>query len=455
MQWQSGALSRITFATNFHALITGTGSKRIEGACTNLGIMEWQSPGPITSADLNFQNYGQLVVETNFYAEPQNPLPGIFNNFGIIMVRSNFGTIPMPVSWNFTNYGIVRVETNSLLQIYPANGTQMYFVNGSLFDGEGAIAMPNAETFSWDGVMTLNCTLHYAGAAYSGQPYWIGPGQFFWEGAGMSDFTFGTNFHVIIQGPEGKYMSGNCTNHGVVRWSTPGSFGSPGATFYNDGQFVIEAGTDWENNVAFVNQPGGALRHSAIGQSSAFMVLTNRGLLELDKGLLLFPDGAFSADNGSYQLNLDGYTAGTGFGQLSANSLTLGGSLIVTLTNGFAPTNGSSFTIATANALSGQFTSLTLPALPSSLAWRVEYLSDRVVLRVIPPLQWNGFAFTNTAFQLSLNGPAANAYDILASTNLTDWITIETNAPFPGSLIFTDTNAAQFNRRFYRARIYN
>jgi hypothetical protein len=51
-----------------------------------------------------------------------------------------------------------------------------------------------------------------------------------------------------------------------------------------------------------------------------------------------------------------------------------------------------------------------------------------------------GFGFTVT-------GDAGQPYVVQASTNLLDWISLQTNtAPF----LFTDTNAAGFNQRFYR-----
>ena len=50
-------------------------------------------------------------------------------------------------------------------------------------------------------------------------------------------------------------------------------------------------------------------------------------------------------------------------------------------------------------------------------------------------------------FSFTITGMAGETYVVQASTNLVDWISLETNAaPF----LFTDTNAAGFNRRFYR-----
>lgn len=52
-------------------------------------------------------------------------------------------------------------------------------------------------------------------------------------------------------------------------------------------------------------------------------------------------------------------------------------------------------------------------------------------------------------FSFTLAGVAGQAYVVQASTNLLDWIPVQTNtAPFT----FVDAKAAGFSRRFYRAR---
>jgi hypothetical protein len=56
-------------------------------------------------------------------------------------------------------------------------------------------------------------------------------------------------------------------------------------------------------------------------------------------------------------------------------------------------------------------------------------------------------------FQFTLTGRTGSGYEIQGSTNLVNWVTVSTNGPFTGSLLFTDTNAPGLNHRFYRARI--
>ena len=51
-------------------------------------------------------------------------------------------------------------------------------------------------------------------------------------------------------------------------------------------------------------------------------------------------------------------------------------------------------------------------------------------------------------FSVSVNGSAASPYVLIASTNMINWVALETNsAPF----VFTDINASNYSRRFYQA----
>jgi len=57
-------------------------------------------------------------------------------------------------------------------------------------------------------------------------------------------------------------------------------------------------------------------------------------------------------------------------------------------------------------------------------------------------------ASTSSGFNFSVKGTAASPYVVVASTNLTYWVAVATNAsPF----VFTDSNASKYSRRFYKA----
>ena len=56
-------------------------------------------------------------------------------------------------------------------------------------------------------------------------------------------------------------------------------------------------------------------------------------------------------------------------------------------------------------------------------------------------------SFTSDQFALEVSGTTNSQYVVQASTDLVNWISVQTNkAPFT----FVDTNASQFNQRFYR-----
>jgi hypothetical protein len=225
------------------------------------------------------------------------------------------------------------------------------------------------------------------------------------------------------------------------------------AVFNNNGLFLVETGGTWEATLPFNNLSGGTLQQIA-GQFS-LGTLSNSGTIKLDGGFLN-TSNFVAGVSGGHRVALGGYTPGTHFGLLNAQDLALNGSLTVTLTNGLVPTNGSAFTIATDVSQSGRFASLTFPPLQSNLTWHVRYTPTAVKLQVAPPFaQTSSTRLGDGSFQFTLTGPTGGAYAILASTNLVDWVVIETNSSFPGTLIFTDPEATKFWHRFYRSQLFD
>ncbi len=84
------------------------------------------------------------------------------------------------------------------------------------------------------------------------------------------------------------------------------------------------------------------------------------------------------------KIELGGTTAGTQFDRLKSNgSLSLAGSLQVSLINAFAPQLGQSFDIVDWGTLTGRFSSIQLPALSSGLAWNATKLYTTGLLSVV------------------------------------------------------------------------
>jgi len=57
----------------------------------------------------------------------------------------------------------------------------------------------------------------------------------------------------------------------------------------------------------------------------------------------------------------------------------------------------------------------------------------------------------NGHVMFTLNVRSGGSYTLQTSTNLADWESLETRTAFDSKWIYTDTNAPNFNRRFYRA----
>jgi hypothetical protein len=95
---------------------------------------------------------------------------------------------------------------------------------------------------------------------------------------------------------------------------------------------------------------------------------------------------------GELDVDLGGLTAGTEFDQVNHNLgssvAELGGTLNVSLLNGFAPQLGDTFEILTAvGGVSGTFATTMLPALAGNLMWNVNYAANAVdlVVAATPP----------------------------------------------------------------------
>ena len=82
-------------------------------------------------------------------------------------------------------------------------------------------------------------------------------------------------------------------------------------------------------------------------------------------------------------IEIGGMTPGTQFDQIRVQGqLTLGGTLNVSLINGFVPATGNSFDILDWGTLTGTFSSLQLPALPGGLQWNTSQLTTIGVLSI-------------------------------------------------------------------------
>ena len=80
-------------------------------------------------------------------------------------------------------------------------------------------------------------------------------------------------------------------------------------------------------------------------------------------------------------------------------------------------------------------------------------ISSNAVLFANSPTRFGSFGLTGGGgFQFQLIGISGSNYVFQASSNLVDWLPLLTNSDPNGLLFFTDLNASNFIRRFYRAK---
>jgi hypothetical protein len=128
----------------------------------------------------------------------------------------------------------------------------------------------------------------------------------------------------------------------------------PGASFQINGpvSFNYNGGTPrFDNSGTFIPSPSGTTAFNGI-------VFNNYKAINLSSGILAF--NSPYADNSNSVLNyfLSGNLPGVSYGQLQVpGSVTLAGTLAVSLTNHYIPTTNDSFTVLTAGSRSGNFAS--------------------------------------------------------------------------------------------------
>jgi hypothetical protein len=177
--------------------------------------------------------------------------------------------------------------------------------------------------------------------------------------------------------------------------------------------------------------------------------------VDLRTGSLAINGGYNLSGSPQLKLVLGGLNPGTQYSQETFGSAaTLGGVLSVTLTNGFMPTNGQSFALATYTSSTGQFATTQFPPLPVEIRWKLTYGANSLLLQVVPSNVFQASSITNGNFQFTFQGQTGSSCFIEASTNLFDWAPLLTNTPFNGILNYIDTETPQFPNRFYRATIF-
>jgi hypothetical protein len=307
IRWQDGSgLQNFTFGPGFHVDVVGDGSEgeTLSGICTNNGTIRWLGAGTLsTSYQSQFQNYGQFIIETN--CNWQADSTSTFLNFGNILMPANQGTATFGPGVNFTNYGTITVETNSILELHGQSPRWLSFEDGTILNGPGILRAASSENFfGWHGLITVNGILELLTSDNYGPSRWTGPGLLRWlDNSFFENFTFGPDFHVEVTNRtvSFNFLSGICTNQGVIHWLMGTNFQvNSGAQFYNYGQFIIETNCSWQGmgsarflNFGTILMP--ANKNVATLGFDSFINFTNYGTITVETNSILELSGQVPA----------------------------------------------------------------------------------------------------------------------------------------------------------------
>jgi uncharacterized repeat protein (TIGR03806 family) len=96
--------------------------------------------------------------------------------------------------------------------------------------------------------------------------------------------------------------------------------------------------------------------------------------------------------------------------------------------------------------------SLTLTANAAEVGFNTS-VAARGVFTVSPPIRFTSPGeFTNGNFQVQISASTNQTYILQGSTNLVDWVSIDTNSPAVTPFYLLDPNATNFNQRYYRVQ---
>ncbi len=248
---------------------------------------------------------------------------------------------------------------------------------------------------------------------------------------------------------DGRVLRFPGPNSHTVDWdgSAPIRLGS-GATIENTLSFEFDAGSilDLGGAGGFRNQPFGWFDKSSAGACAVEVPFTNRGVVYVGGGTVQFMagytqlegttrlsdsdstlsattpldirggkldgDGTVAASVVSSGivyaggLTIDGSYTQTAQGTLwkdppassdpnplvVTGAVALSGTLRVTLSNGYVPVNGDTFTILTAPEITGSFTTFDVPRLPGGVGFLIRVEPTQVVLEIAPDSDGDGVA---------------------------------------------------------------
>ncbi len=487
LEWHGGTLAgNLTLASNLQVNVFNSIAKFLASAAVlnNEGTIDWAGPGQIFCDGRPAYGQSPCIINnrsgSKFRALSDGAVFGRYGDFstfnneaGALFEKVGGSGSTVINSFVFNNFGEARASSGTLEfnelstlkpgALYSGSAAHLFSAGTHLLQGTTTISSPSVTLAGavLNAMINSNATVATASN-----------GVFNWSGGLISgDFTLGPGGVMEINGSPTKSLDSATVlrNKGSIRWTGTGDIFSDGRSAYgyspasiiNESGALFSVETDasfsmYAGNHVFNNQAGATLRKRvATSTTTCGWDFVNNGTMELQTGTLHFTGNHLLNAFSILQFSVGGNAVNSQYGRiLVPGTSDLQGSCSISLTNGYLPVEGETFTIFNYGSRTGQFTPLTLPTLQYPLIWSVDYGTTSLTLKVQRAhLLSSPINLGNGQVQLGFNGPSASSAILEASTNLIEWIPLATNAPFNGTFNFLDPQTTGLKSRFYRIHI--
>jgi hypothetical protein len=371
----------ITPSVNNQGTLIVDGVLSIGPSSMNSGIL--QGAGTLSTSFSSFNNSaGGVINSTNpggtlVITNLQN------NNVGGTI---NVGpTSTLSITSNWTNSGVVNLQgagsrlsggtftNNGTIQgfgtiaaslatsnngVFRASGGELTFTGPSIFNSSQSQVqvLAGSTAMFLQGMLNNSGTISLMGGAFDNN-----------------------NKTLLNQGTingHGTLRTGGLTNSGTRLISVGGGDMDIVGSVINSGVVSIQSG----RSAYFFGPVSGSGSFTGTG-TAVFLASLSPGS---SPASVSFAGGATLGGGTSLVMELGGTTAGSSYDRIQvAGELSIGGMLAVSLIGGFVPGAGNTFDLLDWGILSGTFSSLQLPALPSTYAWDTTQLYTSGVLSVV------------------------------------------------------------------------
>jgi hypothetical protein len=338
--------------------LTGSGTVQMNG---NSCLFGWAVTNNLTN---------QSTIEGSGSIGDSNPMG--FTNSGTVIANQASPLTIVSAGSGFSNPGSLIVNAGSTVNINgQLNNLSKGVLTGGTYSVAGTIQLENAQYTS---ITTNSANITLTGAASQ----WLnGPGG---PSALASFAANGAKGVFLVQGGQVFSTSANFVNQGTLTVGAGSGFGAGGTYTQTGGTTTVDGVISAP--AGFSLKKGKLFGAGTIGGKVTAAAAVNAGDSATQTGVLSVSNYS-QTSAGSLTIPISSVAVGAGYGQLaSASSVSLAGKLLVKRVKGYVPPIGSTFTIVTGSAITGQFASPKL-AINSKEHFEITYTGTAVTLTVV------------------------------------------------------------------------